>query len=83
MIESEQNFSYEVQTNDGWKDFIILDKEYAVKDGIEDVKLNRRLSELDNDIYGKYFKGCIGYNTSGWWEYIKVNKQNIRYKNNK
>ena len=75
------NFSYEINISNNWKDFIILDKEYSVKDGIEEPILNKKLSDLDNNIYGKYFKGCIGYNTSGWWEYIKVNKNKLRYKN--
>tara|TARA_B100000989_G_scaffold253810_1_gene202308 strand:+ start:2425 stop:2691 length:267 start_codon:yes stop_codon:yes gene_type:complete len=79
--EMNNNYSYEVKINNDWKEFILLDKEYAFKDGIEDIRINRRLSELDNDVYGKYFKGCIGYNTSGWWEYIKVNKNEIRCKN--
>ena len=77
-IESKIKYSYEININDDWKEFIILDKEYVFKDGIEDIKINRRLSELDNKLYGKYFKGIIGYNTSGWWEYIKVNKKKIR-----
>ena len=82
-IKSEINYSYEIKIDDKWREFIILDKDYVFKDGIEDIKLNKRLSELDNTLYGKYFKGCIGYNTSGWWEYIKANKNEIRYKNNK
>ena len=80
-VESEMKFSYEINISNNWKEFIILDKEYSFKDGIEEPILNKKLSDLDNNIYGKYFKGCIGYNTSGWWEYINVNKNKLRYKN--
>ena len=77
----EENISYEVRVDNNWKEFILL--QHPCQDGIDDIRLNKRLCDLDNRLYGKYFRGYIGYNPSGWWQYIRVNKNDIRYKENK
>ena len=74
----EDTISYEIKIDNVWKEFILLKNKSP--NGIADIRLNKRLCELnDNDLYGKYFRGCIGYNPSGWWEYVKVQKKDIRY----
>lgn len=78
-IETEEKeYFYEILVHNEWKEFIVLKDK--TQDGIDDIKVNKDLSELDNIVYGKYFKGCIGYNPSGWWEYIVTKKSNLRYK---
>ena len=78
-FDFDKKFTYEIKINNVWKEFIILKKNEYI-DGINDITLSRRINELDNEIYGKYFKGCIGYHPSGWWEYITIKKSDLRYK---
>lgn len=79
LDNKDELISYEIQINNEWKEFFIIRKNVET-DGINDIVLHRRLNELDNNVFGKYFKGCIGYNPNGWWEYITIDKSKVRYK---
>ena len=74
----EEKYYFEIQVQNEWKEFMVLKNK--TKDGTNDIAINKRLEDLDNIVYGKYFKGCIGYNPSGWWEYVVVKRNEIRYK---
>ena len=74
----EEKYSFEIQVQNEWKEFMVLKNK--TKDGTNDIAINKKLEDLDNIVYGKYFKGCIGYNPSGWWEYVVVKRNEIRYK---
>lgn len=76
----ENTISYEIKIDNIWKEFILLKNNS--QNGIEDIRLNKRLCELDNNLYGKYFRGQIGYNPTGWWQYVKIQKKDLRYKEN-
>ena len=41
---------------------------------------NLDYNELPNKVYGKYLHNQEGYNPSGWWRYIEVNKEKLYYK---
>ena len=74
----EEKYYFEIQVQNEWKEFMVLKNK--TKDGTNDIAVNKKLEDLDNIVYGKYFKGCIGYNPSGWWEYVVVKRNEIRYK---
>lgn len=74
----EEKYSFEIQVQNEWKEFMVLKNK--TKDGTNDIAVNKKLEDLDNIVYGKYFKGCIGYNPSGWWEYVVVKRNEIHYK---
>ena len=74
----EEKYYFEIQVQNEWKEFMVLKNK--TKDGTNDSAVNKKLEDLDNIVYGKYFKGCIGYNPSGWWEYVVVKRNEIRYK---
>ena len=74
----EEKYYFEIQVQNEWKEFMVLKNK--TKDGTNDIAANKKLEDLDNIVYGKYFKGCIGYNPSGWWEYVVVKRNEIRYK---
>ena len=42
--------------------------------------LNYRYDELPDLIYGKIIDNYVGYNPSGWWRYINIEKRNLIYK---
>lgn len=75
---NEEKYFFEIQVQNEWKEFMVLKNK--TKDGTNDIAVNKKLEDLDNIVYGKYFKGCIGYNPSGWWEYVVVKRNEIRYK---
>ena len=62
----EEKYYFEIQVQNEWKEFMVLKNK--TKDGTNDIAVNKKLEDLDNIVYGKYFKGCIGYNPSGLWE---------------
>tara|TARA_E500000178_G_scaffold354775_1_gene425030 strand:- start:1064 stop:1318 length:255 start_codon:yes stop_codon:yes gene_type:complete len=74
----EEKYSFVIMVNHEWKEFVVLKNK--TKGGIDDVIDNKKIEELDNVVYGKYFKGCIGYNPVGWWEYVVVKRNEIHYK---
>ena len=44
------------------------------------ISSNLHYNELPDKVYGKYLHNQEGYNPSGWWKYIEVNKNELIYK---
>ena len=79
LENQKKEIFYEIHINNEWKEFFIISENVQLQ-GINDIILYKELNELENTVFGKYFKGCIGYNPNGWWEYIRVDKTKLRYK---
>ena len=85
MIKNSTN-SLEINTKQRKLYYIENNIEYVfipIINKLEDSLLYKgkpfRYDELPDILYGKIFR-YIGYNPSGWWSYLNVNKKELLYK---